>query len=91
MKDRELNLTGGWEEIVNNVDRHNARVQLDRQRAKRRRSRMIGRCVDLALGAVVCMALSAAQLLAGWLAVPAAVVLLCGASVMAGRVWEKGA
>lgn len=85
----KLNLSDGWEAIVNDADRHNARERRDMQHARRRRSRMIGKCVDLMLGAVACMALSVAELLVGWLAVPAAIVLLCGACVMAGRVLEQ--
>ncbi len=87
--EKTLNLTDGWEEIVNDAERHNARVRFDRKVAVRRRNRMIGKSVNLALGAVLCVALTAADLLAGWLAVPAAIMLLCGASVMAGRIVEQ--
>lgn len=88
-KEKELNLTGGWEEIVNDVERHNARVRFDAKVAKRRRNRMIGRSVDFALGTVVCIALGAANLLVDWLAVPGAVVCLCIAAVITGRVFEQ--
>ncbi len=87
-KGTELNLFSDWEGIVNDVDRHNARIRIDAKIAQRRRNRMIGKSVNFAIGAAACMAFGAADLLADWLAVLATVALLCSSSVIAGRVWE---
>ena len=88
-KERMLDLTGGWESIVNNVERHNARVRFEKALLLRKNRKLRRKVVDLSLGAVLVVALSAAGLLAPWVAGVASVLLICGASVIVGRLLER--
>ena len=81
-------LTGGWEDIVNNVERHNARVQFEIRRQQYRRNKRIGKILNHVLGAALVMGLDLAGLLASWVAVPGAVILVCIACFFGGRLWE---
>ncbi len=84
-----LDLTGGWENIVNNVERHNARARREAKREARRTDKMKQVIINLSLGAVLVVALAFAGLVAPWVAGGIAVVLVCMASAIAGRVWER--
>ena len=81
-------LTGVWEDIVNNVERHNARVQFEIRRQQYRRNKRIGKILNHVLGAALVMGLDLAGLLASWVAVPGAVILVCIACFFGGRLWE---
>lgn len=83
-----LDLTGGWEDIVNNVERHNARLRFEANLFRHKLKKKIGRVVNLALGAITSVALGATGLLAPWLAGTAAVILICSAFFFGGGVWE---
>lgn len=89
MEGRELNLNGGWEDIVNNVERHNARVRFDAARKQTRRNKRIGKVVDLALFAVLLMVLGFSGLVANWIAGPVAGLMICAACFFGGRLWEE--
>ncbi len=86
---KPLNTTDGWEDLVNDVDRHNASVRIHAKIAERRRNRMIGKSINLALGAAAAAVFGATHIIAGWLAALLAILLLCGACVIAGRVFEQ--
>lgn len=83
-----LNLAGGWESIVNNVERHNARTRFEMHRIQHRRKKKLGKIVSFVLGAVLALVLDFAGLLTSWIAVPGAVVLVCIACFLGGRLWE---
>lgn len=83
-----LSLTGDWEAIVNNVERHNARVRFEILRQHNRRNKQINRILDRVLCAGLVIALDIAGLLASWIAVPTAIILICIACFLAGRLWE---
>lgn len=83
-----LNLTGGWEQIVNNVERHNARARFLANLEKRKLAKKSGEVVNLALGAILSVALGFTGLLAPWVAGAAAVLLVCIACFLGGRIWE---
>lgn len=83
-----LDLTGGWESIVNNVERHNARLRFEALLYQRRLKRKIGRVTNMALGAIVSVTLGLTGLMAPWLAGGAAVILVCAACFLAGRIRE---
>lgn len=84
-----LTLTGGWEEIVNNVERHNARVRFEIRKQQYRRNKRISKILNHVLGAALVMGLDLAGLLSSWIAVPGAVILTCIAFFFGGRLWEE--
>lgn len=83
-----LNLTGGWESIINNVDRHNARVRFEVNLFRHKQKKKIGKMMELSLGAVLSATLGFIGLLTPWFAGGAAVILACSACFLAGRIWE---
>ena len=88
-KPATLDLTGGWENIVNNVERHNARVRFEAKLFRRKMKQKINRMADLALGAIISVALGVAGLMDIWIAGAAAVVLVCLVCFLGGRVLES--
>ena len=84
-----LTLTGGWEDIVNNVERHNARVRFEIRRQQYRRNKRISKILSHVLGAGLIMTLDLTGLLSSWVAVPGAVILVCIACFFGGRLWEE--
>lgn len=83
-----LDLTGGWEQIVNNVERYNARLRFDAYLYQRKLKKKISKVVNMALGAIVSVILGLTSLMAPWLAGGAAVILVCAACFLAGRIRE---
>ena len=83
-----LSLTGGWEQIVNNVERHNTRLRFEANLYRHKLTKKIGKVVELALGALLSVILGYTGLLAPWLAGAAAVLLVCSACFLGGRIWE---
>ena len=83
-----LDLTSGWEQIVNNVERHNARLRFDAYLYQRKLHKKISKIINFALGAVVSVTLGLTGLLAPWLAGGAAVLLTCVACFLCGRFFE---
>ncbi len=83
-----LDLTGGWENIVNNVERHNARVRFEVNLYQHKLKRKIGRVVNTALGAILSVTLGLTGLLAPWLASVTAIICVCIACFLGGRIWE---
>ncbi len=86
---KTLDLTGGWDKIVNNVERHNARCRFEKKLARRELHKQINKALFYAMGAALAMALESAGLLALWVAVAAALVLLCMACFTVGRIAGK--
>lgn len=84
-----LTLTGGWEDIVNNAERHNARVRFEMRRNLRRREKRLIKIINYVLGAGLIMTLDLTGLLSSWVAVPGAVILVCIACFFGGRLWEE--
>lgn len=81
-------LAGGWENIVNNVERHNARLHFEAYLYQRKLKKRVSKVAKLALGAILSVGLGTAGLLAPWLAGGAAVILVCAACFLAGRIRE---
>ena len=84
-----LDLTDNWEEIVNNVERHNARNRWETVKERRRLRKLRHSAINLSLCAVLAVVLSWAKLLSPWVATATAVLLICIASAMVGRLWER--
>ena len=82
-----LNLTGGWESIVNNVERHNTRVRFEECLHRRKQKKKFGKIVNLTLGAILCGVLGIAGLLAPWIAGFAASLLICIACFFGGQFY----
>lgn len=83
-----LDLTGGWENIVNNVERHNARLRFEANLYQHKLKKKISNVVNMALGAIVSVTFGLTGLMAPWLAGGAAVILVCIACFIAGRIYE---
>ena len=84
-----IRLPAEWEGIVNNVERHNARCRFEAKLAKRKIHKQINKALFCAMGAALAMVLEFTGLLAPWVAVTAALVLLCMTCFMAGRIAGK--
>ena len=87
--EQPLSLDGNWENIVNDVERHNARVHFDETRRQRRIRKQFNSIINCALTACAVIALDIAGLLASTVAMPTAVIFICIACFIAGRVWEQ--
>ena len=85
----KLNLTEEWEDIVNKTERHNARVNFEKYREKRKLHKQINKALCYATGAAGAVMLERTGLLALKVAVPAAMVLVCMACFVAGQVASK--
>ena len=84
-----LDLTGGWEQIVNNVERHNARVRFEIRKRQYRRNKRISKILNHALGAALVMGLDLAGLLASWIAVPGTLIPTFIAFFLGGQLWKE--
>lgn len=87
--EQPLSLDGSWERIVNDTERHNARVHFEETRKRNRIRKRLGYIIDCALSAAAVIALDVAGLLAPVVAMPTAVIFICIACFIAGRVWEQ--
>ena len=83
-----LDLTGGWERIVNNVERHNAKVRFREKLYRRKLTKKISTIVEIVLVAALVIALDLCGLLTPWVAGLIATVLICIACFLGGRVYE---
>lgn len=83
-----LDLTGGWENIVNNVDRHNARCRFEQIRKQNKLHKMLNKALCFAMVAGLAVILSFSNLLSTWVAVGVAIPCLCAACFIGGRVYE---
>ena len=83
-----LDLTGGWEKIVNNTERHNARLRFEANLFRHKQKKKLGKMTELAIGAILSVALGFSGLLSPWIAGGVAVILVCAACFIAGRIWE---
>ena len=83
-----LDLTGGWENIVNNVERHNTRLRFEANLYQLKLKKKISKVVKMALGAIASVTLGLTGLMAPWLAGGLAVILVCAACFLAGRIRE---
>lgn len=84
-----IRLPEEWEGIVNNVERHNARCRFEEKLAKRKLHKQINKALLYATSAGLAMVLEFAGLLAAWVAVPTALVLLCVTCFTVGRIAGK--
>jgi VIT1/CCC1 family predicted Fe2+/Mn2+ transporter len=84
-----IRLPAEWEGIVNNVERHNARCRFEEKLAKRKLHKQINKALLYAMGAALAILLDFTGLLATWVAVAAAIVLVCLACFTAGRIVGK--
>ena len=85
----QLTLEGEWEHIVNDVERHNARVRLETALLQRRFRRQLNSIVNYVLVAVAVLALNFAGLLNFFVAMPIAIISICIACFFAGRLWGQ--
>ena len=84
-----IRLPAEWEGIVNNVERHNARCRFEAKLAKRKLHKQINKALFYAIGAALAIVLDFTGLLATWVAVAAALVLLCMTCFTVGRIAGK--
>ena len=84
-----IRLPAEWEGIVNNVERHNARRQMEEKRARRKLQKQINKALFYAMGAALAITLECAGLLVLWVAVLAAIILVCMACFTAGKIFGK--
>ena len=84
-----IRLPAEWEGIVNNVERHNARCRFEEKLARRKLHKQIKKALLYAMGAALAMALEFAGMFSFWVAVPAAIVLVCMACFNAGYIVGK--
>jgi len=84
-----IRLPAEWEGIVNNVERHNARRQMEEKRARQKLQKQINKALFYAMGAALAITLECAGLLALWVAVLAAIILVCMACFTAGKIFGK--
>ena len=84
-----IRLPAEWEGIVNNVERHNARCRFEEKLAKRKLHKLINKALLYAMGAALAVVLEWTGLLAAWVALSAAMVLLCMTCFMAGKIAGK--
>lgn len=84
-----LNLTGEWEDIVNNVERHNARCRFEHIRKQNKLQKMVNKSLCYAMVAALAVILSFTDLLAAWVAIGVEIPCLCAACFIGGRVYEE--
>lgn len=84
-----IRLPAEWEGIVNNVERHNARCRFEKKLAKRKLHKQINKALFYATSAALAVVLEFTGLLAPWVAVAAAMVLVCMACFTAGKIAGK--
>ena len=85
-QEETIRLPAEWEGIVNNVERHNARCRFEEKLAKRKLHKQINKALFYAMGAALAIVLDFTGLLATWVAVAAALVLLCMTCFTVGRI-----
>lgn len=88
-QEETIRLPAEWEGIVNNVERHNARCRFEEKLARRKLHKQINKALLYAMGAAMALVLDFTGLLAAWVAVVAAMVLVCLACFTAGRIAGK--
>ena len=84
-----IRLPAEWEGIVNNVERHNARCRFEEKLEKRKLHKQIKKALLYAMGAAMAMVLEFTGLLSFWVAVPAALAMVCLACFTAGHIVGK--
>ena len=84
-----IRLPAEWEGIVNNVERHNARCRFEEKLAKRKFHKQINKALMYAIGAAMAMVLECTGLFSIWVAIPAALLLVCMACFTAGQIVGK--
>ena len=85
----KIEIPAEWEGIVNNVARHNARRQMEEKRARHKLQKQINMALFYAMGAALAITLECAGLLVLWVAVLAAIILVCMACFTAGKIFGK--
>lgn len=86
---KTLDLTGGWENIVNNVDRHNAILRFESKLLHKKMQKRLAKTVSFAIWAILSVAMGFLGLLSPWISGSAAIGLICSACFLAGRIWEE--
>lgn len=84
-----LNLTGEWEGIVNNVDRHNKRCRYEQAKKESKLHQIIDKALCFAMIAALVLILNVFELLTTWVAMAIMLPCLCAACFFGGRFWEK--
>lgn len=84
-----LSLEGDWEQICNNVERHNARVRLEEKLFQKQLKRENERLITLSLGAILSIGLGLVGFVIPWLSAAAAALLTATACIQYGRIYEK--
>lgn len=84
-----LSLDGEWEQICNNVERHNARVRFEEKLFQKQLKRENERLISLGLGAILAIGLGLVGFVIPWLSAATAALLTVTACVQYGRLYEK--
>ena len=85
---KELNLTDGWEDVVNNPDRKKVQAQIAANHAAEKCDRLLNRALITAAVACLFLVLCFLGQMESLIAYPAAAVLTGIACGYCGRVWE---
>ena len=89
VKPKTLSLDGDWEQIVNNVERHNARGRFEENLLRNKLKKDNNKLISLAFAAILCVVLGVVGFVASWLGGAAAVIFAFAACFRAGRICEK--
>ena len=84
-----LNLTGEWEDIVNNVARHNARCRFEQIRKRNKLNKMLNQALCWAMTAALATILSFTGLLSVWVAACITIPCLGATCFIGGRIWDR--
>ena len=84
-----LSLDGDWEQICNNVERHNAKVRFEEKLFQKQLKRENDRLIMLSLGAILSIGLGLVGFVVPWFSVATAALLIVTACVQYGRIYEK--
>ena len=83
-----LNLTGEWEDIVNNTEKHNRRCRYEQAKKESKLHQMINKALCFAMIAALALILNVAELLTTVVAVAVALPCLCTTCFIGGRFYE---
>lgn len=86
--EKELNLTDGWEDIINDPSRKNLQAQIAANQSAEKGDRLLNRALIIAAVACLFLALCFLGLMESLIAFPAAVALTGIACGYCGRAWE---
>lgn len=86
---KALDLTSGWEDVVNNSRWRKARTQKENERHLHRCRKTIYKVCFCIVASVIAMILELAGLLASWIAAPGTLIPAFIAFFLGGQLWKE--